>query len=128
MGWAFGWDRRKELINDLTEDRGTKTVCIKKCYRGGFRTGVLWSVWEYTEPVTWGDRVIPIGYRYIRCDLLRYYRNQGWGYKDMTESMGPYYYSCPKSYLAMTPVENAEWREKVLQYHQDRLDKRQKVC
>ena len=38
-----------------------------------------------------------------------------WGYKDMDETMGPYYYDCPKAILDMlTPTDNDtanEWRE-----------------
>jgi hypothetical protein len=37
----------------------------------------------------------------------------GWGYKDMTEAMGPYYYGCPLEFLDMAPVANASWREKL---------------
>lgn len=38
-----------------------------------------------------------------------------WGYKDMDETMGPYYYDCPAAILDMlTPTDNPtsnEWRE-----------------
>lgn len=65
--------------------------------------------------------------RWIGCDLLEYSkRDEGWGYKDMDESMHPYYYSCPLSYLDMVPVVGSEeWRQGVREYHQRQRAKRQ---
>jgi hypothetical protein len=40
-----------------------------------------------------------------------------WGYKDMDESMGPYYVKCPLKFLALAPSVNEEWRAKVRAYH-----------
>jgi hypothetical protein len=57
--------------------------------------------------------------RYIQCDLLKGGGN-GWGYKSMDESMHPYYYSCPLSYLDLAPEQCAEWRQKVREYHRQR--------
>jgi hypothetical protein len=37
----------------------------------------------------------------------------GWGYKPMTESMGPYYYKCPIGFLDEAPVRCESWRAKV---------------
>ena len=51
-----------------------------------------------------------------------------WGYKDMEESMHPYYYSCPLSYLELVPIDqyggNAAWRAGVQQYHALQAEKR----
>jgi hypothetical protein len=54
--------------------------------------------------------------RYIRCDLLERSGNQ-WGYKPLDESMHPYYYSCPLSYLDLAPEQSADWRAGVRAYH-----------
>jgi hypothetical protein len=35
----------------------------------------------------------------------------------MDESMSPYYYSCPLSYLAMAKALSPSWRALVLAYH-----------
>ena len=56
------------------------------------------------------------GSDYIGLCLLSKYEGE-WGYKSMSESMGPYYYNCPMSFLKAT--ENSahkdnDWREKVL--------------
>lgn len=40
-----------------------------------------------------------------------------WGYKDMSESMFPYYYSCPLEFLGMCETECAEWRAEVRKWH-----------
>jgi hypothetical protein len=62
--------------------------------------------------------------RWITCDLLKYQKEFGWGYKDMEESMFPYYFSCPRGYLEMVPLDkfggHPEWREGVKQYHEKR--------
>lgn len=59
--------------------------------------------------------------RWIGCDLMRHQKDYGWGYKDLDEICGPYYYSCPLKYLDLVPIEtyggNDEWRENVRQYH-----------
>ena len=135
MGWLFrdGCIRR-ELIEERTKnwerttEDGTlvKSACLAHCYRGGFGSGVLWTVWERTFTKD-GQSVQPTE-RWIGCDLLRYQRDYGWGYKDMEESMHPYYYSCPLSYLGMVPIDqyggNAEWREGVKAHHERRRAKR----
>jgi hypothetical protein len=132
MGWLFkpgstrkgligeridGWERTN---NGLT----VKSTCLAHCYRGGNFTGVLWTVWERTYEKD-GQQTQPTE-RWIGCDLLEYSKSdQGWGYKDMEEAMGPYYFSCPLTYLAMVPVvTNQTWREGVQQYHARKKEKR----
>lgn len=83
-------------------DMLVKSSCLAHCFRGGRFSGVLWSVWERTFE---GGKARPTE-RWIQCDLLRYSRsNEGWGYKDMEESMHPYFYSCPLGYLEIVPLE-----------------------
>ena len=134
MGWLFATgSTRKELIAERTQgwertnDDGTaiKSTCLAHCYRGGSFSGVLWSVWERTF-VCNGEQVEPTQ-RWIMCDLLRYERDS-WGYKDIEDSMGPCYYSCPQKYLGMVPLDefggNAEWRALVTSYHEQQREKR----
>jgi len=138
MGWLFrAGSTRKELIAERTSDwtrEGAEgvtvaTTCLAHCYRGNVYSGVLWAVWErrFTKD---GAEVQPHE-RWITCDLLRYQKDFGWGYKDLDESMHPYYYSCPAKYLDLVPVEihggNAEWREEVRSHHARRKQKRQAV-
>jgi hypothetical protein len=66
--------------------------------------------------------------RWIGVYLLDREKDYGWGYKPMDESMGPYYYGCPVSYLdqADEPVNETavEWREKVRQLAAERARKK----
>lgn len=136
MGWLFtsGLTRKdliRERISDWerTSDDGmvVKTACLAHCYRGGVYSGVLWAVWERTFAKD-SQNVQPCE-RWITCDLLRYQKDFGWGYKDMDESVHPYYYSCPLSYLEMVPIDqyggHAEWRDCVRSYHARQAQKRQ---
>lgn len=131
MGWLFTQGQTlKELIVrqtkgwEHTQQDGTviKNICLRHCYRGGSFSGVLWTVWERTfekdgQPVKPADR-------WIGCDLLRFQNGYGWGYKDMAESMHPYFYSCPLGYLALVPVASEEWREGVRAYHARAAERR----
>lgn len=111
MGWLFSssWASRKDLIKELTatESNETRTrTCLAHCLRGN----VLWTVWEITYP-TLEPR------RYIGCDLLQKVSGD-WGYKDLYESCGPFYWTCPPKYLEMVPeVANQEWRDEVMRRH-----------
>ncbi len=135
MGWLFrSGSIRRSLIEERTE--GWEKVnadgliitstCLAHCYRGGTFSGVLWSVWERT--FVCDDHAAEPAQRWIQCDLLRYQRDFGWGYKDMEESCGPFYYSCPLKYLRMVPLEqyggNASWREQVTLHHQRSAENR----
>lgn len=136
MGWLFkhGYTRR-QMIEERAEnwettsgDMFVTSTCLAHCYRGGVYSGVLWGVWERTFTKD-GQQVKPTE-RWIACDLLRYQKDYGWGYKDMEESMHPYYYSCPPGYLEMVPIDQyggrTEWREGVRQYHARQAEKRRR--
>lgn len=110
MGWLFTHQQtRKKLIERLTRDQDSNGV-FRKCLRRSTVGNVLWTVWEITRA---GGEV----HRYIGCDLMACQRGYGWGYKDMCESMGPCYYSCPPVYLDMVPVVNVRWRDQVRAHH-----------
>jgi hypothetical protein len=111
MGWLFkaGYSRRDMIAErakgwERTKDDGTviTLTCLAHCYRGGNFSGVLWSVWERTF-VKDGHKVEQ-PQRWIICDLLRFLQSE-WGYKDLDESMHPFYYSCPLKYLELVPIE-----------------------
>ena len=118
MGWLSGWKDRKSLIKHLTESqKGVNPAVLFETLTHCARGNVLWKVVTISDVQPNGEKVERD--RFIECDLLG--RCGGdWGYKDMTESMGPCYYTCPLSYLEMVPCpENSqwakEWREKVRQ-------------
>jgi hypothetical protein len=135
MGWLFiPGSTRGDLITDRTRDwqrasneMQVETRCLAHCFRGGRFSGVLWSVWERTFNSE--ERSVEPKHRWIQCDLLQYSKSdEGWGYKDMEESMHPYFYSCPLGYLKLVPISeyggNQEWRGGVQAYHQRLKEKR----
>ena len=135
MGWLFPYGAsRKSLIAERVQnwermtDTGVliKTICIAHCYRGNVFSGILWSVWE--RSFSKDDAETEPRQRWIQCDLLRCHSGE-WGYKDMEESMHPYFYSCPLGYLNLVPIEqfggHEVWREGVRQYHARLAEKRQ---
>jgi hypothetical protein len=134
MGWLFthGSTLRSQIKNlsegwerQLPNGTNVKTTCLARCYRGGSFSGNLWSVWERTFVLD-GQDVQPAE-RWITLCLLSYQNGYGWGYKDMEESSGPYFYSCPLKYLDMVPVVASEsWREGVRAYHARAKERRQK--
>ncbi|MDR2839038.1 MAG: hypothetical protein LBV49_10830 [Azonexus sp.] len=124
MGWLFKNESREELIRDLTKPYDTEQVSCKTiahaiCHEGDY--GVLWSVAELTAKQKGALKDLAPGQfiRLIRCDLLDCHKGQ-WGYASLGETMHPFYFSCPLSYLDMAPEQSAEWRNKVRAYHADR--------
>ena len=108
MGWYYTvGGSRKEIIAELTAEQsrpnGGYFKTIRKCTSGN----TLWTVHESKV----GDEI----QTWIGCYLLANGGNhEGWGYKPMDESMGPYYFTCPLAYLDLAPVVNEEWRKEVL--------------
>ena len=106
MGWRFGYYTRKELVDHLCEGNGVTT--LKRRFVGN----TLYTVNAYEQA---NGTVI----KYACVYLLKGRSNTryGWGYKDMDETMHPYYYDFPVSWLDLlspTDSENArKWREEV---------------
>jgi hypothetical protein len=117
MGWLFTQGQtRAGLIEELT--RGSENEHAKWTFLKRYCSGnVLWTVTEITRKDNGQTD------RFIGCFLLDRKKDYGWGYKDMEESMGPFYYSCPLSFLDMVPVANEEWRKGVREYHARRNQK-----
>jgi len=127
MGWTHHIGAtRKDIIADRTRDQendSAKWTCIRHCCRGN----TLWAVWSTTyKKGKWAGET----HVYITCDLLaKSHDDYGWGYKDMSEEMHPYYYSCPLSYLDIATHGKCEaWREGVRKYHAKRNRKLEKYA
>lgn len=111
MGWLFAMfpskNGRRELIDRLRSPArfGENTTLLQSCIKGSrhwylAKTGH--TVWIGLDLMAGGGK------------------NQGWGYKDMDETVGPGYYDCPITYLdkASAPTGYAiEWRQKVREHH-----------
>jgi hypothetical protein len=114
MGWLFSrrWETKADLIRHLTGPGygGERLRCARHALRGN----VLWTVHERRAD----DGTTR---RFIGCFLLAKERDAGWGYKDMDESMGPCFHSCPLGYLDDVPCPDSgharEWRGRVRERH-----------
>lgn len=128
MGWFYPYGAtKKSIIAELTKPEEVlidkngvvklRKTTLKHCYRGNNFAGVLWVVYEMDRSGK-KDRIIV-------CYSMNCYKRE-WGYKPIEEPMGPYYYSCPLSYLKLVPVEDypnttcIEWRKAVQEYHNKR--------
>ena len=129
MGWTTSshWQSRRDIVHDRIkpweyyDDKRDRTVSgrtLAYCVRGN----CLWKVVEHTcyagKTQDWITRQIC----FIALDLIQNYgKEEGWGYKDLDESVGPNYYNCPVKYLDMQPrVDDPLWREAVMAYHAKR--------
>ena len=121
MGWLYTpGQSRKRLIERLIrpyENDLHRQETIAHCTVGN----VLWSVRKITNKKENTEQ------SYIGCDLLQNGGTDGWGYKDLSESAGPCYYSCPLSYLSMCEERNPEWRECVKRWHANKAAARAKT-
>lgn len=102
MGWLFGWNSRKELVDHLCQGNGVET--LKRCFKGND----MWTVQR-----TPGGVVFACLYRMAGRAGSR----DGWGYKDVDETMGPSRTDFPVAWLdLLSPIESPyaiEWRQRV---------------
>ena len=107
MGWLYtqGFDKSR-LVADLRkqlEKKLIKSTVVGNCF------------WALINSESHGVII-------LLC-LLQSGRQDGWGYKDMDESMHPYYYSCPLNYLEKAPVACQKWRDWVVKFHAEKSKK-----
>jgi len=117
MGWLYYAATKKALIADRTtawETDGVRGTTLAFCVLGN-------RLWKVVEVECHKDGTKE---RYIALDLLAY-RGQ-WGYKDLYEAEHPFYFDCPRWYLAQVPVECEKWREGV-QAHHARIHRRVEI-
>ena len=73
-------------------------------------------------------RQVSVNRTFICLDLIAKERNGGWGYKGLSEDMGPYHYDCPLALVdkASMPINEsaAAWRIKVREFHAKKSCKR----
>lgn len=108
MGWFYPSfvDSRAGLLRELSGE-----LLGLRCSRRYLCGNVVWILWEPSEG--WA------GNKWIGCYLMGKAGGR-WGYKSMSEADGPFYYSCPMSFLDAAPVMDPEWREGVKRYWEDR--------
>lgn len=101
MGYLFTGNTKQELIEELTGE-DTQIVTHKHALRGNH----LWAIQEAKQD----------NHTFIIVFLLA--RDaEGWGYKAVSESMGPTAVDCPLKFLKMVPCPDSsyarDWRERV---------------
>lgn len=107
MGWMQSTnpnDDRKALVTEILQRYTPQDGAGYKLVDHSQSGNELYLVLEH-----------PQGFKFIVLYLLRgpaRGSGDGWGYKDMDESMGPNYYRCPERLLAQSEVEDKHgWRE-----------------
>lgn len=114
MGWFFSqnWITKKDVAAFLqsTERFGTGYTLLRASVVGN-------NHWYLCLEDKSGDT-------YIGLDLMSNSKDDGWGYKDLSEFAGPVEVNCPLTYLEqVTETVNEyakQWREKVRKYHADK--------
>ena len=104
MGWDFcdAWTKKSQVVAARLEDaaRNGYKVLAHKSVKSG-----LWCVLQ-------SENGTPV----ITFDLMER-ENGSWGYKNMDESMYPYYFDCPVKFLDLAPETCHEWRNCVRAHH-----------
>ena len=123
---------KESVIKDRIRTKESGNITWKVLAHS-LRGNNLWSVVERIEKGDGFTKTI----RYIALDLIGYDRyNQSWGYKDLSESMGPVHYNCPLKFLNMVPQpcdsENtatwaSNWRNKVRDWHTSSAKRRKEM-
>ena len=105
MGWLFPYhtQTKKDIIQHITSEKNV----VKHCIRGN----CLWTIHDVSEHSS-HNKIIVL--------YLLGKDDSSWGYKDMDEGMGPFYYSCPVSWMKETDVLSQEWRDKVIKEYNDK--------
>ena len=99
MGWdsSSSWRSKSDVVADQLQN---PSILAKKVVKDG-----VWFLAPHYE-----SGVVCIGFLLIEKQGGSYYA------KVLGECEHPYYFDCPKSYLAKAPVVCAGWREQVSAY------------
>lgn len=124
MGWTTGYNSRNEVVEQVTkgwENDVSSTQIVRKFFSGNN----LWMVFERHSKVAPTDIE-----KFIVVALIRCWKTQGggmdWGYKDVSEEMGPCEVSCPLAFLDIVPDPGGyatAWRARVREFHARRNQK-----
>lgn len=121
MGWLFDYHDigRKAYIEKITSK-----AHFGEGYTPLMHRAVGNHVWQLV-------RHEPTGRKFITLDLIAKQKDAGWGYKGLSEDMGPYYYDCPLSLLdaADPPINDtaATWRQAVRDKQAERKAKAERT-
>lgn len=122
MGWSFSYGHtRKDVIAELTRDESRRDGGIFRTLAHCCKGTVLYAVHEneFTNKAGEIER-----HRFVAVHMLQNGGYDGWGYKSVSEEMGPYQTTCPPKYFEIAgPTDSKtaqEWRDKCLAAAADR--------
>ena len=119
MGWLFYHrPRGGKMVDEFSKqfdydnDKASGKVIACKTYA---RKGIAYLAYEIKRKEAGERDVIGV------VVLIKFVRDHyNFGYKDMTEDMGPYFYACPQLILnLLTPTDNENalaWRKRCREY------------
>lgn len=102
MGYTFIHNSTKEsIVQECTLDSSSHF-----CVRYKLVDTELWTIWQDRNSK---EKSIVL--------FLIEKSGHDYGYKDIHESEGPYYYKVPLNFFDIVPVHNQNWRDQVLLYN-----------
>ena len=121
MGWLYYKNSKDQLVKDLLDPAKYSSATITDhSLRGN-------HLWVQIEKNDTKERLIVL---FLLGSSGRTFQN--WGYKDMDETMHPFYYDCPLRLIdtATEPLNesSAEWRNKVRTYWERKKSTSKPVC
>lgn len=109
MGWSF-----HSTIRTRADMTAYLSASLKSAGHTILRASTVGNHW-------WAAIEHRDGKRHIFLALMQGGGQEGWGYKGMDESAGPYHFDCPLGLLELVPPPcgpyAAGWRDKVREHH-----------
>ena len=114
------WSRKEEVGSDGKTYPAIKNTVLKSAMVGSVYYAAVKREVDGRKPIVWAAV-------FLTCGKSRY-DGTIWGYKDMDETMCPYYYDCPATILALlTPTDDEsanKWRENCRKTIAEKAEKR----
>ncbi len=109
MGWLSGWKDKTELVNHLKNSSywSSDVEHVKASMVGN-------NLWHLLKVKETGEHIITLS------KIEFFNKSEGYGYKGISEDMGPCEINCPLGFLnyPSNPTGFAvDWRERVREYH-----------
>lgn len=137
MGWTFCSPNKTSLITEIKHRLTRPTAWDDGSFIDPHDISVVGNTLYALLQRPAGDYDgidYPDGLRVILVFLLKGSGTRdrwAWGYKDMSEDMGPCIATCPKKLLARSNCQSSyavEWRQSCLDWHSGKLARAQKVA
>lgn len=133
MGWTFFADNPAETRESIIRREFETTASGEHAYSWGFDSMAVRGSTVYA--IMWREHSTTKNRVYFGTVILTQRKRGQFGYKDMSEDCGPYYYDAPvgmiKRLNLLAPVDPgsnaAGWRVRCLQHADERKAKRREV-